>query len=131
MNDRSKTWGGGFAKQAAIRYPQAQIDFRAWAEDSEHHQLGCTHFYGGEHHLTLASMVAQRGYGKSSEPRISYPAMETCLHTVQERAAATSATVHMPRIGCGQAGGSWDAVSELIDNTLVRNGTSVTVYDLP
>jgi len=76
-------------------------------------------------------MVAQRGFGKSSEPRISYPALEACLRTVQERATATMATVHMPRIGCGLAGGSWDAVSELIDNTLVRNGVAVTVYDLP
>lgn len=131
VNDRSKTWGGGFAKQAALRYPQAQIDFRTWATESEHHQLGRTHFYGDERHLTLASMVAQRGFGKSSEPRISYPALETCLRTVQERATNTNATVHMPRIGCGQAGGSWDAVSELVDNTLVRNGVTVTVYDLP
>jgi hypothetical protein len=37
----------------------------------------------------------------------------------------------MPRIGCGQAGGSWFTVSELIDLHLVRRGVAVTVYDLP
>lgn len=131
VNNRSKTWGGGFAKQAAIRYPESQIDFRTWSSTLGNHQLGNTHFYGGDGHLTLASMVAQRGYGKSAEPRISYPALESCLQSVQERATAAAASVHMPRIGCGQAGGRWDAVSELIDNTLVRNGVQVTVYDLP
>ncbi len=130
-NNRAKTWGGGFAKQAAIRYPAAQVDFRKWADHSENLRLGNTHFYGHEEQLILASMVAQRGYGKSTEPRISYPALEECLRTVCEKAMLSSATVHMPRIGCGLAGGSWNVVSEIIENTLAIHNISVTVYDLP
>jgi hypothetical protein len=37
----------------------------------------------------------------------------------------------MPRIGCGEAGGSWGIVSEMITDTLCRAGLEVTVYDLP
>lgn len=41
------------------------------------------------------------------------------------------ASVHMPRIGCGEAGGDWEIVSELIDESLCKKGVTVTVYDLP
>jgi hypothetical protein len=37
----------------------------------------------------------------------------------------------MPRIGSGQAGGSWWIIEELINDTLVNRGICVTVYDLP
>ncbi|WP_436847462.1 hypothetical protein [Streptomyces aureus] len=37
--------------------------------------------------------------------------------------------MHMPRIGCGLAGGSWSRVEPLVTERLVRRGLSVTVYD--
>jgi hypothetical protein len=36
----------------------------------------------------------------------------------------------MPRIGCGQAGGSWFIVEELIASTLLGSGVPAVVYDL-
>jgi len=41
------------------------------------------------------------------------------------------ASVHMPRIGAGQGGGDWAIDEDLIRSTLVENGVSVTIYDLP
>ena len=41
------------------------------------------------------------------------------------------ASVHMPRIGTGQAGGSWSIIEDLVDNELCAHGVPVTVYDLP
>jgi hypothetical protein len=41
------------------------------------------------------------------------------------------AAVHAPRIGAGQAGGSWPVIEELINDILVRQGVKVVVYDLP
>jgi hypothetical protein len=40
-------------------------------------------------------------------------------------------TLHMPRIGCGQAGGAWPIIEELIRETVVAAGHLVTVYDPP
>jgi hypothetical protein len=40
------------------------------------------------------------------------------------------ATVHMPRIGCGLAGGTWDRIEPLIQNRLIAAGVHVTPYDL-
>ena len=50
---------------------------------------------------------------------------------VAKEALSTSASVHMPRIGCGQAGGSWNIVSELIEDELCDTGIEVNIYDLP
>jgi hypothetical protein len=36
----------------------------------------------------------------------------------------------MPRIGCGLAGGTWERVGPLVEETLGRAGVAVTVYDL-
>jgi hypothetical protein len=37
----------------------------------------------------------------------------------------------MPRIGTGQAGGSWDVIRDLIGSAFGPTGIAVTVYDLP
>lgn len=42
-----------------------------------------------------------------------------------------SASVHMPRIGCGLGGGNWEFVESLIVEYLCDRGVPVTVYDLP
>jgi len=46
-------------------------------------------------------------------------------------AAERSASIHMPRVGSGQAGGSWFLVQELITNVLLSENAPVFVYDLP
>ena len=53
------------------------------------------------------------------------------LLEVAARAKSDSATVHMPRIGCGLAGGNWLEVERIIDETLGDQHLDVTVYDFP
>ena len=131
VNDRSATWGAGFSRQLARLYPDAQIDFRAWTRNSEDFHLGGVRLFGAPKFLQIASMVAQEGFGPSNQPRIRYPALETCLGILADHAATHNGTVHMPRIGCGIAGGKWDVVEELVENLLVQRGIQVLVYDLP
>lgn len=45
------------------------------------------------------------------------------------KAAELDASVHMPRIGCGLAGGNWSRVEPLIMRRLAERGVAVTVYD--
>lgn len=52
-----------------------------------------------------------------------------CLNTLAEQAARLAASVHMPRIGCGLAGGRWDRIEPLITAALCENGIATTVYD--
>jgi hypothetical protein len=50
---------------------------------------------------------------------------------VAAEAQRLAATVHMPRIGCGLAGGRWEEVGAIVEEELASRGVAVTVYDLP
>ena len=41
-----------------------------------------------------------------------------------------TAIEHMPRIGCGLAGGKWEQVGPIVEETLAAAGVNVVVYDL-
>lgn len=75
-------------------------------------------------------MIGQRGTrtGSKGVP-VRYEAIDTALGLLAARVAELDASVHMPRIGCGLAGGKWPRVEPLITERLVRRGIAVTVYD--
>ena len=132
VNDKTPRWGGGFARVVRNHWRDAQDDFVSWVErDRSRLRLGQHHFYRVEDGLSLFHMVAQHGYRPSSRPSIRYHHLESCLLALSEVAQENGASVHMPRIGCGQAGGNWAIVSEMIGDILCRTGIEVTVYDLP
>jgi hypothetical protein len=134
VNNQASRWAPhSLAGQLAQTYPHAAFLFSTWVlDDPTRLHLGNVHFADvpGQD-LTVASMVAQHGYGPSAEMRLSYEALGSCLRTVAEQAARLGASVHLPRIGTGQAGGRWPVVRELIDRTLCRHHIPVTVYTLP
>jgi hypothetical protein len=134
VNDSTPNWGGsGFASALRTRFPQTQSDFKDWWEKhpSGKARLGETRVVHGEGAIWSASIVAQRGYGPSTSPRIRYSALQSGLEYVTRMAKECGATVHMPRIGCGQAGGSWHVVEGLIRETLAAAGVHTIVYDPP
>jgi O-acetyl-ADP-ribose deacetylase (regulator of RNase III) len=131
VNDRAALWGGGFSLVIRKKWPQVQESFRSWAESGKNLELGKTHVTFADSSIAVFSMVCQHGYGPSPKPRIRYAHLKDCLDQLAKFALERQASVHLPRIGCGQAGGSWEIVRELIDYTLCRQGISVTVYDPP
>lgn len=131
VNDKTPNWGGGFALEVRNRWPVVQDEFRVWAEREGRLVLGAVHFAEASVGLWVANIVAMHGYGPSPTPRIRYAALEQGLISIRERAYELSAGVHAPRIGAGQARGSWSVVAGLIDETLSSAGIPVTVYDLP
>jgi O-acetyl-ADP-ribose deacetylase (regulator of RNase III) len=133
VTDEAVIWGGGgFAAAVRRAWPHAQEEFRQWvAGHREHLGLGRVHVSSPRDQMQIASIVAQHGYGQASRPRVRYNALRQGLSAVAQLAREIGATVHMPRIGTGLAGGSWDIVEELIWDTLGRAGVHVTVYDLP
>ena len=133
VNDRTTRWGGrGFASALARRFPSVSEEFESWEKaDPSRLALGAVFAASPASGLTVANMVAQRGFGPSQAPRIRYSALRDCLEQVAAEAQRRGASVHMPRIGTGEAGGSWAVVEELVLATLVAAGADVTVYDLP
>jgi hypothetical protein len=132
VNDLAKVWGGGVARSSAKIYPAAQQQFSQWiAQIPRRERLGRVHFADAGGDLTIASLVAQEGYGASLLPRIRYAPLEQAFAGVAKFAIDHNASVHMPRIGAGQSGGIWNTVEEIIRDTLIAKGVRVTVYDLP
>jgi Zn-dependent peptidase ImmA (M78 family)/O-acetyl-ADP-ribose deacetylase (regulator of RNase III) len=132
VNDSAFTWGGGFSLALREIWPVAQRAFRAWAEQERRNlRLGNSHVAQVDEGLAVVSMIAQRGFGPSPKPRIRYVALKACLDALGQVAAERGATVHMPKIGSGQAGGSWNIVRELVEESVCGRGVKVVVYELP
>lgn len=132
VNDKAITWGRGFAVAVRKRWPHAQREFTEWAlRNRAEFRLGNIHTARLDEATELASVVAQHGYGPSLFPRIDYSALESSLAKLASRAKETHSSLHMPRIGSGEARGEWRIVSEIIDETVCRDDIPVTVYDLP
>lgn len=132
INDKSSTWGAGAASAIAKRWPSAHSDFKNWSiARREEFDLGTIHEYEVSEGLWVISMVAQHGYGPSSKPRIRYAALRSCLELLARAASEHNASVHMPRIGTGFAGGNWKVIEDLVTEGLVSRGIKVIVYELP
>jgi Zn-dependent peptidase ImmA (M78 family)/O-acetyl-ADP-ribose deacetylase (regulator of RNase III) len=133
VNDATPNWGGrGFAQAMRERLPVVQDDFRQWVRlNRPLFKLGESRLCRVSSNFWALSMICQEGYGPSITPRLRYGPLQSCLVRLAEHALAHSASVHMPRIGAGQAGGSWGIIEELIGQEICARGVLVTVYDLP
>jgi hypothetical protein len=130
VNDRALTWHGRFATSLRKRWPRAQSEFATWATDGNL-VLSAVHSTHLEEGLLLFDMVAQRGYGPSKKTRLRYDALRKCLAYVGEFCVREGMSLHIPRIGSGEAHGDWDIVRELISDELSSLGVSTTIYVPP
>lgn len=132
VNDRG-AWGAGFVLALSGRWPAAESYYRRWARrDYRHHstfKLGAIQLVPVATNIYVANLLAQHGIGGPCPLR--YDALRTCLMTLAEECQKLGASVHMPRIGCGLGGGTWERVEPILHETLVAAGVPVTVYDLP
>ncbi|MFE6778494.1 macro domain-containing protein [Streptomyces sp. NPDC057702] len=125
-------WGRGFVLAISRHWPEPEREYRRWHREraSNDFALGAVRLVRVRPDLQVANMVAQHGMRRGSGgPPIRYDAVASCLHAVAEHAVAHEASVHMPRIGCGLAGGTWDRVEPIINETLSARDIAVTVYD--
>lgn len=149
-------WGRGFVLALTRRFGSGPADaYREWhaaaAEEDAEADTGASEtgrFGLGRVQLVrvgertyVANMVAQHGIrsvraSDRSPPPIRYDALGVCLRRLATLAAGLTddeqppASIHMPRIGCGLAGGTWSRVEPLVREGLVDRGCTVTVYDL-
>lgn len=130
VNDQARIWGGGFAKKNGKKWTEAQADFRQWAFNRNNLKLGNIRPFDIQPDLTLVSLVAQHGFGRpTSGPRIKYGYLLSALEKVADLAVKKGASVHMPRIGTGEAGGNWNVIEGIVKEALTSRGIKVTIYD--
>lgn len=116
-------WGAGFVVPLGRRYPAAERAYRR-----EVPSLGAVQWVEVEPGAVwVANLCAQRGFATRERPcALDYDALAKCLAALVHVAAG--ATVQMPRIGCGLAGGEWSRVEALIE---AAGLAKVVVLDLP
>ncbi|MEU3788212.1 macro domain-containing protein [Streptomyces fructofermentans] len=125
-------WGKGFVLALSRRWPEPEADYRRWhrGRSGNDFGLGAVRCVRVEQYVWVANMVGQRGIrtGSKGVP-VRYGAIDSALGVLADRAVELGASVHMPRIGCGLAGGTWSRVEPLMSERLTSRGIAVTVYD--
>jgi O-acetyl-ADP-ribose deacetylase (regulator of RNase III) len=126
-NDIGK-WGKGFVLAVSKRWGEPEAEYHAWYAAG--FKLGEVQFVQVEDYIWVANMIGQKGIKTgSSGPPIRYDAVAACLEKVAAKAVELGASVHMPRIGCGLAGGEWAKIEPLVEEHLCGRGVAATVYD--
>lgn len=126
-------WGKGFVLALSQRWPEPERAYRKWHAERAHNDfgLGAVQFVEVKpDELWVANLIGQRGIkmGSKGVP-VRYGAIAEGLEKVALRALEQGASVHLPRIGCGLAGGKWSRVEPLLLQKLCAQGVPVTVYD--
>lgn len=126
------SWGSGFVMALSERDRGPEEAYRKWlASSAVPTFLGkiqiCPYDLANQSLTWACNMIAQDNIGWHNGPPIRYHALAECLACLGVQARVGLASVHMPRIGCGLAGGKWDMIEPLIKKYV---GVSVTVYDL-
>lgn len=142
-------WGSGFVVALSKKWPEPEGAYRRLFDSVKDDPgkrtaagpfrrslLGSTQIVRvdgepGEHDIWVANVIGQDGViDPVHNPKpLSYEALGCGLRHVADFARLHEATVHMPRIGCGLAGGSWAVVEGIIEASML--GLYVTVYDFP
>ncbi|GLW69729.1 Appr-1-p processing protein [Kitasatospora phosalacinea] len=126
-------WGRGFVLAISRRWPEPEAAFRRWHRERATNDfgLGALQLVQVTPQLRVANMVGQRGIrtARSTGAPVRYEAIDTALAALAPEALRLGASVHMPRIGCGLAGGTWERVEPLVTARLTDRGVPVTVYD--
>lgn len=131
-NDIGK-WGKGFVLAISKRWPLPESIYKQSFTGASKPQLGDVQFIQVESDIVVANIIGQAGVRspkdiKSAAP-IRYPAVRHGLATVAKYALQQNASVHMPRIGCGLAGGKWEEIEQIISDELTAKNIATTVYD--
>jgi O-acetyl-ADP-ribose deacetylase (regulator of RNase III) len=131
-NDRGH-WGAGFTGAIDYRWFGPSIAYQHYrmVEIDEFMQLGSIQIVKVEPTIWVVNLIGQHGTGHSVVPPIRYEAVRKGIRRVARAAVKRNASVHMPRIGCGLAGGRWSVIEPIIQEELTNEGIDVFVYDLP
>jgi O-acetyl-ADP-ribose deacetylase (regulator of RNase III) len=124
-------WGKGFVMAITRRWKQPEQQYRQWFKSNDNFSLGQVQFVQVEEELWVANLIGQHKINKDENGNapIRYEAILAGLEKVGQFAIDIKATVHMPRIGCGLAGGTWDKIEPLINKTLLEYELETYVYD--
>ena len=120
-------WGAGFVLAISDMWEEPEEEYRFLIK-SKNFKLGDTQLVNVDEEIIVANMIAQDGFKSPTNPTpLDYEALKSCLLFVGDMAKMNYATVHMPKIGCGLAGGKWETVEKIIEECI---SVDVFVYEI-
>ena len=124
-------WGKGFVLAISKKWKQPEREYRNWHKSQDDFELGKVQFVQVEDDVWVANLIEQHKIKRDEKGNapIRYAAIKQGIVEVARLAKKLNATIHMPRIGCGLAGGKWEQIRPIIDHELITFGIETTVYD--
>lgn len=121
--------GGGFALQVKELYPEAYTMYRRclleYAFPSA--ALNDVYFHLEKDDLVIANAITQVHFGNDKR-HVNYEAIAQCFEKVARMSKETGLPIHYPMIGAGLAGGNWQIISTIIDETLLGLSHTLWIY---
>ncbi|MDR3024069.1 macro domain-containing protein [Chryseobacterium sp.] len=125
-------WGKGFVLAVSKRWEAPEKEYRSWHRfrSKNNFALGEIQLVQVEKYIYVANIIGQKGIktGSNGVP-VRYDAIEKALEKLSDEALQLNASIHMPRIGCGLAGGKWEEIEPIIERALLARNVEVYVYD--
>ena len=124
--------GSGVALAVKRKYPGAFEDYVSIHEE-EGLELGMAYPYCPTTSLVIWNAVTQEWFGQPTR-NCSYDAIQTCFEDIDgaisksdELSIAVVKEIHIPFIGAGLGGGSWNIIKAIIEDTVHH---PVTVWSI-
>jgi len=121
-------WGSGFVVAISNTLSKKpETSYRLWHKSKEDFRLGKSQIVKVNEKISVVNMIAQHGFAsKENSHPLNLKALKLCLKYAYEVVKGENITVHMPRIGCGLAGGKWEEVEPIIKKYMT---VDTYVYD--
>lgn len=129
-------WGAGFVVALSRMDKKPERKYREWFHSDMVMKLGMVQIVKVRNGLYVSNMIGQHDtkgklINEKYVPPVRYEAIETCLDKTASWAKEHNADIHMPRIGCGLAGGKWEEIEAILHRTIQKYEVNIYVYDLP
>jgi O-acetyl-ADP-ribose deacetylase (regulator of RNase III) len=136
-------WGKGFVLALSARWRAPERAYRNWFDnkfnapqviEDKRFVLGNVQFVPiTSEDFWVANMIAQNSVRKKYDPIdkvfLDYDALKLTLDKSFKFAKEKKLSVHMPRIGCGLAGGKWHLIEPIINEIINMYSVDTYVYD--
>ncbi len=127
-------WGAGFVIPLAKRYPNARSSYFNYIHQGNV-KLGDVDEVKVTDNIYVANLMGQKflGKGPNGEIPCDYNAIEKGFLNIIGSWFNRNEyySIHLPRIGCGLAGGDWKVIEDIIKRTFIdMANVDVFVYDL-
>lgn len=135
VNDAGR-WGAGFSGELERRYPGTGEDYKQVLKAVQlatgGSGLGLSLSCRPNRYIKICNMVAMRGVrGRNNPVPLDYDALRKCLHSLADEVRDGGiASIQMPKIGAGLAGGDWSIIYPIIISELGNLHIPVTVLDI-